>query len=333
MEKYIQKYKYIVSTQYIELPKWRLFEYLVAIEQNMVMWEDVDLKTLAKFGIKDKKDRGIDIINLEFTKTIQVKHSSQGRNISYNALTSFFVYSKKFFNIDDMTLVISDNIKVSEMGKNIISNIIQYDFDLLMGKYCMKLNHSLLDENPKLRGDIFRLYSYDSMNLSNSQIELCCKNHKFVKLLSTRLYPTRVFGNMIYVETLNSWAILFRGEIQKYLICEDELGEIIVIGSQYNGNPKNKTIYANISRKEIIIEQPELGIPTFQIQYEKSLDWIDQNLPVDRETTTDYYNKYDIMNFNPKMNESQLIEYVGKIHRYIYKGKYLVNPKVYKPLF
>jgi hypothetical protein len=122
------KYQKIVDTEFNILPKWKVYEYLVAIELKMLMWDDA-FEELSK--IKDlpfQKDYGIDLISPDFTKTAQVKYYSDTSTITWRDVSTYSSYSLMILGIKDMQIVTTSVAKILPIVEQTIK-INRIDFE------------------------------------------------------------------------------------------------------------------------------------------------------------------------------------------------------------
>jgi hypothetical protein len=69
-------------------PDHKIYEYLYALELGMITWDNLPPTFDDKFKIPHKMDYGVDLINLEFTKSCQVK-KYENSNITWSHLCKF----------------------------------------------------------------------------------------------------------------------------------------------------------------------------------------------------------------------------------------------------
>lgn len=130
MEKYIK----IVESQKDELPKWKLFEYLAAIELNMLLWEDVGEEFIKKHNLPHKADYGIDLISADHKKTAQVKYYGEKSSVTWRDVSTYIAFSSHILKITDMTLITTNEAKVGKFVTRALPNIKRYDINELLAK-------------------------------------------------------------------------------------------------------------------------------------------------------------------------------------------------------
>ena len=139
--KLINKYR----NNTIILPEWKVFEYLCAIHNNMLVWEllppidlnlDIDFSNiLSNYNLPSLYDYGIDLINLDLTNSAQCKYYKNNSRISWTDISKFHSLSFRL-NIKNMYLfsIIESKIDKRVIDFNKFANIsdIKYDFDNLL---------------------------------------------------------------------------------------------------------------------------------------------------------------------------------------------------------
>ena len=116
------------------LPRYRVFEYLVALELKMLMWDDAiplieDHATLSRTS-----DFGTDLVSPDIARCAQVKSGKYAGGITYAQLTSYVTSATRVLDIHYLVLVVEKGIIVNYTGKMFIDKIISYDFDELLNK-------------------------------------------------------------------------------------------------------------------------------------------------------------------------------------------------------
>merc|ERR1712078_277453 len=70
-----------------------IFEKLVALELNHVVWDDMPPDFSERFEIPSRVDHGVDSVNLGFTETAQAKlYRAASSYINYSHLSNFQTY-------------------------------------------------------------------------------------------------------------------------------------------------------------------------------------------------------------------------------------------------
>lgn len=112
---YCDKYKNIINDN--KSPSWKKYECMVALQLNMIRWEDAVDDVVKKFNIPIKADYGIDLISPDFKKTAQVKHYN-GSTITWRSVSTYISYSSKILGITDMLLVTTSSAKIQKIIKS-----------------------------------------------------------------------------------------------------------------------------------------------------------------------------------------------------------------------
>jgi hypothetical protein len=110
------------------IPDWKLFEYISAVQLNMLVWEDVDAKFFEQKKLPFKSDYGIDLIDSKYTKTAQVKFYGPNTPVTWKSVSTYIAYNH-ILGIKDMTLVTTPEAKISKMVIRSIPNIIRLDIN------------------------------------------------------------------------------------------------------------------------------------------------------------------------------------------------------------
>lgn len=104
------KYQKIVNTEFNILPKWKVYEYLVAIELKMLMWDDAYEELSKQKKVPFKQDYGVDLISPDFTKTAQVKYYTS--TVIWRDVSTYVSYSLMILGIKDMQIVTTSTANI-----------------------------------------------------------------------------------------------------------------------------------------------------------------------------------------------------------------------------
>lgn len=132
---FMRRYKTIIRQP--SLPKWKVFEYLVAIELNMLLWEDIVPFMKKSFNLPFDKDYGIDLVAADFSKTAQIKYYNQNSSVTWKSISTYIAYSTKILGIGNMLLVTNNGAKTAKIIRHALP-ISTYDYDILMNKHIDK---------------------------------------------------------------------------------------------------------------------------------------------------------------------------------------------------
>ena len=123
----VYKNKYIA-----EINHWRknqtlrddqIFERLWAIEKEQILWTDIPPGFEDLYDLPHRNDYGIDLINLEFTETSQVKHYGNTSTITWTDMSKYSTYSKDLLNIQKLNLLTTPDAKIDKM----VTRLFKYD--------------------------------------------------------------------------------------------------------------------------------------------------------------------------------------------------------------
>lgn len=133
---FADKYKKILQNNK-NIPKWKAFEYLCAIELNMLIWDDALLFIKQQRGISTDKDYGIDLISKDLTRTAQVKFYGETSSITWRGISTYMSYSSNILDIKDNVVVTTNSAKVAQIVKDNIK-IILMDYEELYKKHIVE---------------------------------------------------------------------------------------------------------------------------------------------------------------------------------------------------
>jgi superfamily II DNA or RNA helicase len=144
----IYKNKYIA-----EINQWRadnsrypdhqIYERLWAIEKSQILWSDIPPGFEDIYELPTRNDYGIDLIDLKYTETSQVKFYRENSTITWTAITNYTSYSRDILGINNLNILTTPEAKIDKMVKRLlISNlecIQRQSFEALIGKIPEKL--------------------------------------------------------------------------------------------------------------------------------------------------------------------------------------------------
>ena len=145
MEKYIEDYKkilYLHINKIQVLPEYQVFEILYALNYNLILWSDIPPEFSEKFDIPHIRDYGVDLIDLEYTQTGQVKLYNKISTITWSDFSKFYCYSKGILNIKNLYLFTTEDAKIDNMCLNCIKkdkiNLIRNNYNFLLNNIDLK---------------------------------------------------------------------------------------------------------------------------------------------------------------------------------------------------
>ena len=141
--KYRQKYINFIDDYGYDNTKFKdhyIFEILYALELNLILWSDIPPNFDELYDLPHTMDYGVDLIDLEYTKTGQVKKYCETSCITWSALCKFYTYSTQVLDIDNLILATTEDSKIDNLGnKKLIETnkiqLIRNNFDKLLQKY------------------------------------------------------------------------------------------------------------------------------------------------------------------------------------------------------
>lgn len=125
------KYINIIKTQKGKIEDHKMFEYMAAVKLDMIMWEDISEKDIAKLKLPHRADYGIDLVSRDFRKTAQVKYYGKNSTITWRSISTFTSYSMIFLHTSDMILVTTKDAKIPDIVARSIPKILRYDMSEL----------------------------------------------------------------------------------------------------------------------------------------------------------------------------------------------------------
>ncbi len=128
--KYRQKYINFIYDYGYDDTKFKdhyIFEILYALELNLILWSDIPPNFDELYDLPHTMDYGVDLIDLEYTRTGQVKKYCETSCITWSALCKFYTYSTQVLDIDNLILATTEDSKIDNLGnkKLIETNKIQ----------------------------------------------------------------------------------------------------------------------------------------------------------------------------------------------------------------
>jgi len=123
MNTYINKYLNVIK-QYEEgnniAPKHKIYEILWALHTNMILWDDIPPNFKKLFNLPHIRDYGIDLIDLDCTRTAQVKLYNNNSTITWSHMANYLTYSHYLLKIDNMSLLTTKDAKINNLVKKMI---------------------------------------------------------------------------------------------------------------------------------------------------------------------------------------------------------------------
>ena len=98
----------------------KIYEMLWAIDQNMILWDDIPPNFSDIHDIPNNKDYGIDLINLDHTKTCQVKLYNKNSSITFKHMSTFYTMSNGMLDINNMILATTTEASLVKHAQTLI---------------------------------------------------------------------------------------------------------------------------------------------------------------------------------------------------------------------
>lgn len=124
----LNEYK-VDNTKYY---RWKMFELLIALELDMILWENAKNMVKKYVTLPATNDYGTDLIDLEFTRTVQVK--SRNVHVTHVGISTYVNHSVWWLGIPQLILAIEDTVTYNEDVKTSMPQILVYNFKELMEK-------------------------------------------------------------------------------------------------------------------------------------------------------------------------------------------------------
>ena len=122
-------------------PDHKIYEYLYALELGLINWDDLPPDFDEKFNLPHKMDYGVDLVDLDYTKSCQVK-KYENTTITWSHLSNFKTYSYDVLGIKhgNMILATTKSAKINKLGQQTLIDsrkiiLIRNEFDDLIKKY------------------------------------------------------------------------------------------------------------------------------------------------------------------------------------------------------
>lgn len=237
------KYKTLIKYNNDNIDSYKIYEMLYALKYGYILWDDtMKIKLFhEKYGhLPNYNDYGVDVINMELDKTVQVKHYCKKSTIKWRDISTFYTYSSAILKINDMVLSTTKHCKINSMVNELIKdNIIKIDrnnLDDLMKKTdfsnIKKCGNILNKRKIIIEERYYLLECYELIKKSkkkNINLQLACssgKSYIFLyiinKILNTNGGENEKFLIMCpWVELVKQTLNLF----QNYGISSDFIGD------------------------------------------------------------------------------------------------------------
>ena len=122
-------------------PDHKIYEYLYALELGLINWDDLPPDFDEQFNIPHKMDYGVDLVDLDYTKSCQVK-KYENTTITWSHLCKFKTYSSDILDIENGNIILATtkSAKIDKLGQQKLIDsgkiiLIRNEFDDLIEKY------------------------------------------------------------------------------------------------------------------------------------------------------------------------------------------------------
>ena len=109
----------------------KIFKYLVAMEENLLMWDDISNQVQEKYGLPTNEYLGADMMSQDLDQSTNAVYSG---SVSWKDLGMFINFNALVLGNTDAILVVNKNIQVDDMVRRVV-NVKVYDYDQLWDRY------------------------------------------------------------------------------------------------------------------------------------------------------------------------------------------------------
>jgi superfamily II DNA or RNA helicase len=338
LSKYKNKYVKLINNYVNNKDLYKdhfIYEVLYALKLDLILWSDIPSNFNEKFNIPHKRDYGVDLINLSFNQTCQVKHYGPKSTITWTDFTNFTGYSKSIIKTDNMILATTPEAKIDSLVNCVLRDepnikLIRHKFDDLLNEIeipKIEQIEEIKETKIKIKKRKYLIDCYNLVNESNKKslkLQLPCGTGKtYIMLYIIREFlKTDPNGKFVifspWIDLANQTFKLFsRSDIKTYLIgdgntkYDDDFHVIICV------NPSNKYIANETFNYKFIDEAHHL-------ESDKSVNRkLINNIKCDKEINLSAtFNEQDNLDYNYPMD--QAIE-DGYITDYVINVEYFSN--------
>ena len=102
-------------------PQHKIYEVLCALNENMILWDDIPPNFCEIYNVPHRRDYGIDIISRDNTLTGQAKFYGEKSAISWRGISTFFGYSRLLRISEDKSVILTTpDSKIDSMANTYI---------------------------------------------------------------------------------------------------------------------------------------------------------------------------------------------------------------------
>ena len=155
----------------LHLTEWKAYEILWALRERMILWDDIPPDFGDRYELPHRIDYGIDLINLDFTCTGQVKYYNENSTISWRVISTYYTYSRGLLDIHNLRLFTTPQAKIDKTtisllnkGKEMPENIKKKEIPELL-EYALSLPYSNVEQKREVRSIEQRPYTKECTDL------------------------------------------------------------------------------------------------------------------------------------------------------------------------
>ena len=105
-----------------QVPVHQMYERLWAIEKGQILWTDIPPGFEDIYDLPHRNDYGIDLIDLQYSGTSQVKFYGETSFIKWSDITNYTSYSKDILGIQKLNLLTTPVAKIDKMVQRLFAN-------------------------------------------------------------------------------------------------------------------------------------------------------------------------------------------------------------------
>jgi len=168
--------KYLKNINDENIPPWKKYEMMYALKLNMILWDDIPPNFGELFDIPHTLDYGVDLIDLKYTKCVQVKKYNNTSRITWSDICKFRTYAKDILEIDNMILATTKVAKIDKLAdhKLISTNkirLVRNNYDELLDYVStIKLPDEIEKDKLKIEERSYLIDCYNILKSTNKKI-------------------------------------------------------------------------------------------------------------------------------------------------------------------
>ena len=151
------------------MQKWQIYEYLVAIETNSIMWSDATKLLGDKVPVR--YDCGVDLMSADLKTAYQVKYRTKEQVMGWQDLSTFFAYCAIYVKPEKMILVSNYDFPLTKLVHMTLSDSFIYDFDDLFEKHIKNIGDS-----EGFKSKVVEIFGMEADKLPKPTLDACIYN-------------------------------------------------------------------------------------------------------------------------------------------------------------